>query len=155
MHASNKDNRLAVIAGLIKSDRSYTKSHNHYRISQKGEDHRKIIYDLKALTLSCGIAVTGVDINKKKHASFSRKDSTIPNTYIVYLGKGSAKFQHHLHIPRKRMNLLHKYTNQDCRPIRLIEHGLSSYRRIKASGQDFQLETRLMVSSCTSTSGRI
>ncbi|KAK9344391.1 hypothetical protein V1522DRAFT_445025 [Lipomyces starkeyi] len=56
---ADEDTRLAVIAGLIDSDGYYDTSNNTYRFTQSTEGHRKIVYDLKELALSCGISVLG------------------------------------------------------------------------------------------------
>ncbi|KAK9363459.1 hypothetical protein V1504DRAFT_446189, partial [Lipomyces starkeyi] len=65
--AADEDTRLAVIAGLIDSDGCYIKSHNENRFSQMTEGHKQIVYDLKKLAHSCGISVTGVDIQMTRN----------------------------------------------------------------------------------------
>jgi NAD(P)H-dependent glutamate synthase small subunit len=142
---ADEDTRLAVIAGLIESDGTYVKSHNTYRFIQMTEEHRKIVYDLKALALSCGISVTGVDEEMRKPTVGDGPPSPV---YIVYLGKGSIKFQHHIMLPRKRMDLSKTYYTHDARPFTVTDAPDGEYRAIEVSGGQFQLENRLVVQNC-------
>jgi glutamate synthase (NADPH/NADH) len=143
---ADEDTRLAVIAGLIESDGTYVKSHNTYRFTQTGESHKKIVHDLKALALSCGISVTGVD---EELQSAPLVGAGGPKTmYIVYLGKGSIKFQHHLLIARKRMDINKTYYTHDARPFQVKNAPDSEYRAIEVSGGQFQLANRLVALNC-------
>jgi hypothetical protein len=142
---ADEDTRLAVIAGMIDSDGCYVKSHNTYRFIQMTEEHTKIVYDLKELALSCGISVTGVDINEKE-----RIDGLGPHTpvWICYLGKGSVKFQHHLLIPRKRMTFQQQYYTHDLRLFKVADVPDGQYRAIEVSGGKYQLHNRVVVENC-------
>jgi hypothetical protein len=140
---ADEDTRLAVIAGLIDSDGYYDTSNNTYRFTQSTEGHRKIVYDLKELALSCGISVTGVHLEMR--TTLFRVDSPSTPTYVVYLGKGSVKFQKHLLLPRKKMNLEWTYINHDARPFTVSDAPTGEYRAIEVSGGQFQLATRLVV----------
>ena len=142
---ADEDTRLAVIAGLIESDGVYVKSHNTYRFTQMTEDHRKIVYDLKDLALSCGISVTGVDSEWVKGFG---SDSTLHQRWIIYLGKGSAKFQHHIKIPRKKMYQPRQYHSRDTRPFKINNVDPGEFRAIEVSGGQFQLANRLLVQNC-------
>ncbi|KAK9490890.1 hypothetical protein V1508DRAFT_434437 [Lipomyces doorenjongii] len=90
---ADEDTRLAVIAGLIDSDGCSVNSHNSYRCQQNTDGHRNIVYDLKELASSCGISVTGVYSEMRTNALAAVPRPT--PTYIIYLGKGSVKFQKH------------------------------------------------------------
>ena len=146
---ADEDTRLAVIAGLIESDGCYVKSHNTYRFVQMTEGHKQIVYDLKDLALSCGISVTGVDISMVPRSRMYRNEDgpPIPH-YVVYLGKGSVKFQHHLLIARKRMDRKRTYYTHDARTFTVNDFFDGEYRAIEVSGGEFQLENRLMVNNC-------
>lgn len=141
---ADKEVRLAVIAGLMESDGCYVKSHNSYRFIQMGKDHKKIVHDLKALSLSCGISVTGVDEELPHLATFN----SLNTKYIIYLGKGSALFQHHLLVARKRMDFSKAYYTHDARPFSITDESDSESRAIEVSGGQFQLENRLITSNC-------
>jgi NAD(P)H-dependent glutamate synthase small subunit len=143
---ADEETRLAVIAGLMDSDGCYVKSHNTYRFIQHGEDHRKIAEDLKELALSCGISVTGVD-SQQITPSWGSHGPPLTR-YVVYLGKGSAKFQHHLLIPRKRMSLERQHDAQDARPFKIQDTADGEHRAIEVSGGQFQLANRLVVYNC-------
>ena len=144
---ADEDTRLAVIAGLIETDGCYVKSHNMYRFVQHGEEHRKIVEDLKEVALSCGISVTGID--EEKDAQGFVDVTGAPTThYIIYLGKGSVKFQHHLLFPRKRMSLDKQYYTHDARPFKVWDAPESEYRAIEVSGGQFQLANRLVTHNC-------
>ncbi|KAK9247267.1 hypothetical protein V1506DRAFT_512704 [Lipomyces tetrasporus] len=136
---ADEDARLAVIAGLIDSDGTYRKRDNQYRFVQMTEGHKKIVFDLKELASSCGISVTGVDIEMRKVPT-----GTAP-AYVVYLGKGSEKFQKHLLLPRKKMNLEKIYSNHDARPCTVSDAPTGAYRAIEVTGGQFQLANRLVV----------
>lgn len=142
---ADEDTRLAVIAGLMESDGVYVKSHNTYRFVQMTEDHKKIVYDLKDLALSCGISVTGVDSEMVKGLG---DDDTLHERWIIYLGKGSAKFQHHLKIPRKKMHQPRQFYDHDTRPFQISNANSGEYRAIEVSGGQFQLANRLLVQNC-------
>ncbi|KAI9734870.1 MAG: glutamate synthase [NADH] [Cirrosporium novae-zelandiae] len=142
---ADEDSRLAVIAGLIDSDGTYVKSHNTYRFIQMTEQHKKIVTDLKELALSCGISVTGVDEGVPRP---SFPGAPLSTAYIIYLGKGSAKFQHHLLMPRKRMNFNKTYNNHDARPFTITDVDPGEFRAIEVSGGQFQLANRLVVENC-------
>lgn len=139
------DSRLAVIAGLIESDGCYVKSHNSYRFIQMTEEHEKIAYDMKEIAISCGISVTGID--KEMVRDGFNAEHASPN-YICYLGKGSIKFQHHLLLSRKRMDLSKTYYTHDARPFRVENASNGEYRAIEVSGGQFQLSNRLVVQNC-------
>ena len=142
---ASEDDRLACIAGLIESDGCYVKSHNIYRVTQHGEGHRKIIYDLKNLALSCGISVTGVDVSEPHESATFQSSGLI---YVIYLGQGIEKFQHHLKIARKRMIVERIFYNHDTRPITIEKSQARRFRAIEVSGGQFQLANRLVVSNC-------
>ena len=143
---ADEDTRLAVIAGLIESDGCYVKSHRTYRFIQMTEEHKKIVYDLKDLALSCGISVTGVDENLG-NLGFGRHGAEVP-VWVCYLGKGSVKFQHHLLLPRKRMTFERKYYTHDLRPLQVANIPDGEYRAIEVSGGKYQLQNRLVVENC-------
>lgn len=145
---ADEPTRLAVIAGLIDSDGCYVKSHNTYRFSQMTLEHKKIVFDLRALALSCGISVTSVDedIVQGYHAMLPESPQ-----WICYLGKGSIKFQEFLLMPRKRMNLSKAYYTHDARPFTITNAGVGPSRGIQVSGGVFQLENGLMVHNCHCT----
>lgn len=142
---ADEPTRLAVIAGLIDSDGCYVKSHNTYRFAQMTLEHKKIVFDLRALALSCGISVTSVDeeIVQGYHAMLPEGPQ-----WICYLGKGSIKFQEFLLMPRKRMNLSKAYYTHDARPFTISNAGVGPSRGIQVSGGVFQLENGLMVHNC-------
>ncbi|KAK9495155.1 hypothetical protein V1508DRAFT_245951 [Lipomyces doorenjongii] len=95
---ADEDTRLKVIAGLIDTDGSYMKSQNRYSFSQKTDGHKKIVYDLHKLATSCGILVSLV-IPRMRPNPFTPGPPT--PEYLIYLGKGSEKFQKHLILPHK------------------------------------------------------
>jgi glutamate synthase (NADPH/NADH) len=138
--------RLAVIAGLIDSDGAYVKSHNSYRFIQMTEGHRKIVYDLKQLAESCDISVTGVD-KETRPPSFGGNDPHQP-VHIIYLGKGSEKFQKYLLFPRKKMDLNRKFYTHDARPFEVLDAPDGEYRAIEVSGGEFQLANRMVMCNC-------
>ncbi|KAK9354982.1 hypothetical protein V1523DRAFT_406494 [Lipomyces doorenjongii] len=138
---ADEDTRLAVIAGLIDSDGTYRKSQNNYRFVQMTREHKQIVYDLKELASSCGISVTGVDMEMRTSQFTGEKAPA----YVCFLGKGSIKFQKHLLIPRKKMNLEWTYINHDTRPFTISDAPAGEYRVIKVSGGKFQLANRLVV----------
>lgn len=142
---ADEPTRLAVIAGLIDSDGCYVKSHNTYRFSQMTLEHKKIVYDLRKLALSCGISVTSVDedIVQGYHAMLPESPQ-----WICYLGKGSIKFQEFLLMPRKRMNLTKAYYTHDARPFTVTNAGVGPSRGIQVSGGVFQLENGLISHNC-------
>lgn len=143
---ADEDSRLAVIAGLIESDGTYVKSHNAYRFIQMTQGHKKIVDDLKELALSCGISVTGVDENMASPGFGT--DGPLQPSYIIYLGKGSAKFQHHILLPRKKMNFAKTYYNHDARQFKVTDVPTGEYRAIEVSGGQFQLANRLVALNC-------
>jgi glutamate synthase (NADPH/NADH) len=143
---ADEDTRLAVIAGLIESDGCYVKSHRTYRFTQRTQGHKKIVYDLKDLALSCGISVTGVDENQVEQG-FDRIGPRVPQ-WICYLGRGSIKFQHHLLVPRKRMTFERQYYNHGLRVFKVADVPDGQYRAIEVSGGKYQLHNRLVVENC-------
>jgi len=145
---ADEDSRLAVIAGLIDSDGCYVKSHRTYRFMQMTEEHKKIVYDLKELALSCGISVTGVDMNLVEHLNLRGQGAPRIPAWICYMGKGSVKFQHHLLIPRKRLTFERKYYTHDLRLFKVEDVPDDQYRAIEVSGGKFQLQNRLVVENC-------
>ncbi|KAJ8103409.1 hypothetical protein POJ06DRAFT_495 [Lipomyces tetrasporus] len=138
---ADEDTRLAVIAGLIDSDGTYRKAQNNYRILQQTEEHKKIVYDLKELAISCGISATGVDVEMRR----SKLAPERKPCYIVYLGKGSHKFQKHLLLDRKKMNLQRAHINHDTRPFTISDAPNGEYREIEVSGAQFLLANGLIV----------
>jgi hypothetical protein len=148
---ADEDSRLAVIAGLIDSDGCYVKSHRTYRFIQMTEEHKKIVYDLKELALSCGISVTGVDENPVE--PFEGRGQDVPRVpvWVCYLGKGSVKFQHHLLIPRKRLTFERTYYTHDLRLFKVEDVPDDQYRAIEVSGGKYQLHNRLVVENCHRT----
>jgi len=141
---ADEESRLTVIAGLIDSDGCYVKSHNSYRFVQQGE-HKKLVHDIKELALSCGISVTGVD-----HEIWPGFAGKGPQSlkWFVYLGKGAAKFQRHLLLPRKRQHLHQASYAHDVRPFKIEAVNDGPYRAIEVSGGQFQLANRLVVQNC-------
>ncbi|KAJ8097960.1 hypothetical protein POJ06DRAFT_25949 [Lipomyces tetrasporus] len=138
---ADEDTRLAVIAGLIDSDGMYSKRNNHYRIVQSTEGHKKIVYDLKELARGCGICVTGVHIEM-------RRSSLVPErhpAYIICLGQGSQKFQKHLLLDRKKMNLQMRHINHDNCRFTISDASSGEYREFEVSGDHFQLANGLVV----------
>ncbi|KAK9483519.1 hypothetical protein V1527DRAFT_491754 [Lipomyces starkeyi] len=142
---AGEEARLALIAGLIDSDGTYVKSRSEYRLAQETESHRKIVYDLKELALSCGISATGVYIHNREALNGAPDPSV---NYSVVLGKGSEKFQKYVLIPRKRMNLVTTYYTHDARPLTVSNTLPGEYRAIEVSGGQFQLANRLVVYDC-------
>ncbi|KAK9373147.1 uncharacterized protein V1513DRAFT_465939 [Lipomyces chichibuensis] len=140
---ADEDTLLKVIAGLIDSDGSYDKSHNRYKFTQRTEGHRKVVYDLLKLATSCGISVSDVQVGGKMRG-FGVQGPYTPE-YIIYLGKGSEKFQKHLLLPRKKMNLEHTYINHDGRPFAVTDAPAGECRAIQVRGGRFQLANRLVV----------
>ncbi|KAK9371801.1 uncharacterized protein V1513DRAFT_487572 [Lipomyces chichibuensis] len=138
---ADEDTRLAVIAGLIDSDGTYRKSQNDYRFVQTTNEHKKMVYDLKELSSSCGISVSGVDVEMRTSPFTGEKFEA----YMCRLGKGSIKFKKHLLIPRKKMNLEWQYVNHDTRTFTISDAPAGEYRAIKVSGGKFQLANRLVV----------
>ncbi|KAK9369101.1 hypothetical protein V1509DRAFT_508763 [Lipomyces kononenkoae] len=138
---ADEDTRLAVVAGMIDSDGTYRKSHNDYRFVQTTKEHKKMVYDLKELSSSCGISATGVVVEMRTSPFTGEKYEA----YVCYLGKGSIKFQKHLLIPRKKMKLEWPYVNQDIRSFTISDAPAGEYRAIKVSGGKFQLANRLVV----------
>ncbi|KAK9486605.1 hypothetical protein V1527DRAFT_451007 [Lipomyces starkeyi] len=138
---ADENTRLAVIAGLIDSDGTYRKARNDYRFVQVTKEHEKMVYDLKELSISCGISATGVNEEMRTSQFTGEKYKC----YVCILGKGSIKFQKHLLLPRKKMNLDWHYAMQDTRPFTISEAPAGEYRAIKVSGGKFQLANRLVV----------
>ncbi|KAJ8100264.1 hypothetical protein POJ06DRAFT_100418 [Lipomyces tetrasporus] len=138
---ADEDTRLAVIAGLIDSDGTYRKSENGYRFVQTTKEHKKMVYDLKELSCSCGISVSGVGVEMRT-SPFTGENY---EAYVCHLGKGSIKFQKHLLLPRKKMNLEWRYVNHDTRTFTISEGQSGEYRAIKVSGGKFQLADRVVV----------
>ncbi|KAK9361501.1 hypothetical protein V1504DRAFT_432841 [Lipomyces starkeyi] len=138
---ADEDTRLRVIAGMIDTDGSYRKSRNYYTFVQMTGEHKKIVYDLKELASSCGISVSGVYIEMKTSIFTAGKSPA----YVCRLGKGSNKFQKHLLIPRKKMNVEWSYCNHDTRPFTISDAPVGEYIVIKVSGGKFQLANRLIV----------
>ncbi|KAK9235274.1 hypothetical protein V1525DRAFT_458697 [Lipomyces kononenkoae] len=138
---ADEDARLAVIAGLIDSDGTYRKARNDYRFVQATKEHKKMVYDLKELSSSCGISVSGVDVWFPTSMFTGEKYKV----YACQLGKGSIKFQKHLLVARKKMNREWHYTNQDTRPFTISDAPSGEYTAIKVSGGKFQLADRLVV----------
>lgn len=145
---ADEDSRLAVIAGLIDSDGCYVKSHRTYRFTQMAEEHKKIVFDLKKLALSCGISVTGVDENFVEPYDVRGQNAQRVPQWICYMGKGSAKFQHHLLIPRKRLTFKRTYCTHDLRLFKVEDVPDDQYRAIEVSGGKYQLHNRLVVENC-------
>jgi len=143
---SDEATRLAVIAGLIDCDGNYVKSHNTYRFIQTTEAHKKIVHDLKEMALSCGISVTG--IREDMVPQGFGFDALLQPTYVVYLGKGSSRFQHHLLLHRKKMTFANTYHCCDTRPFQVTDAPAGEYRAIEVSGGQFQLANRLVVHNC-------
>ena len=143
---ADEQTRLAVIAGLIDSDGTHAKAANKYLLLQQGNEHKKIVYDLKDLALSCGIAVNGVYAGEVSGGM--RKNGPLVPQFKVWLGKGSEKFQHHLTLERKRMTPDRKYNIQDYRPFEITDDVDGEYRGIEVSGGQFQLVNRLIVHNC-------
>ncbi|KAK9324278.1 hypothetical protein V1517DRAFT_337094 [Lipomyces orientalis] len=132
---ADEDTRLAVIAGLIDSDGTYCKVTNRYRFVQMTEGHKQIVYDLKKLAEGCGISVS--DVHEAMITTALTKGRPTPTpAYTVYLTKGSEKFQKHLLLPRKKMNLEHTYINHDSRPFTVSDAPAGEYRAIQGYAQN-------------------
>lgn len=137
--------RCAVIAGLIDSDGSYHAKKGHYQVSQTGEDHKKIVYDLKELARSCGISVYGVTTMQRTTGQFFTGNTR----YEISLGKGNEILQPYLLVPRKRIHRPVQFHDHDIRRIfKISDAGEGRYRAIQVSGGVFQLENRLIVHNC-------
>ncbi|KAK9348903.1 hypothetical protein V1522DRAFT_442286 [Lipomyces starkeyi] len=132
---ADEDTRLKVIAGLIDSDDTVS--------SRAPKTTKKLCYDLHKLAISCGISVNDVHIYMEECPFTGRH---MP-TYRVYLGKGSEKFQKHLLLPRKKMNLEHKHTykTHDARPFTVSDAPTGECTAIQVRGGQFQLANRLVV----------
>lgn len=146
---ADEETRLKVIAGLIESDGSYIKDSNVYQFAQMGEQHKKIVDDLKTLANSCGIETRGPFVRDTSNDRVHNKNGA-QDYYYMYLGRGSAKFQPHLYMPRKRMVVKdRKFHNTDIRPILRVEDSeAGQYRAVQVAGGVFQLENRLVVHNC-------
>ncbi|KAK9242195.1 hypothetical protein V1506DRAFT_548342, partial [Lipomyces tetrasporus] len=141
---ADEDTRLAVIAGLMESDGHYRKQGNQYKFHQRTDGHRKIVYDLKELALSCGIAVTGVNVEMTE-PGFGIEGPPRP-TYSIRLGKGIEKFQKYLLLTRKKMDMERAYCCPDARTLTVSDEETGEYRAIEVRGGKFQLANRLVVS---------
>ncbi|KAK9431402.1 hypothetical protein V1505DRAFT_368283 [Lipomyces doorenjongii] len=140
---ADESTRLAVIAGLMESDGHYRTQGNQYKFSQSTDGHRNIVYDLKELALSCGIAVTGVNIEMTE-PGFGI-EGPVPR-YSVRLGKGIEKFQKYLLLTRKKMDMKRAYCCPDARTLTVSDEETGEYRVIEVRGGKFQLANRLVVS---------
>lgn len=138
---ADEDTRLAVLAGLIESDGSLSTKTQCYCFTQATFEHKKIVEDAHRLATSCGIHCT--DITTKQKAEDAEP------TWLFYMGKGSEKFQHHLLLPRKRLDLTGRERyNRDMRPFEVEDAGPGEYRLIEVSGALFQLADRTVIHNC-------
>ncbi|KLP08918.1 putative Chitin Synthase 1 (chs-1) [Fusarium fujikuroi] len=137
---ANEDTRLAVLAGLIESDGWIQNRMSMYGFAQTTFEHKKIVDDAHKLALSCGIHCTNIKETIKAGC-------TEPS-WTFYMGKGSEKFQHHLLLPRKRLNLSITRYNRDVRPFDVEEVGEGEFRLIEVSGSLYQLADRTVVHNC-------
>ncbi|KAG6366920.1 hypothetical protein INS49_001101 [Diaporthe citri] len=118
MHA-DEDTRLAVIAGLIESNGWLDSRTKCYGFEQTTYEHKKTVFDLRALAVSCGI-------------------------------QWVEKFQHHLLLPRKRLNLSSiTRDNRDVRTFDVEDAGHGEFRTIEVSGELYQLADRTVVHNCS------
>lgn len=139
---ADEDTRLAVLAGLIESDGTLSHLTNVYCFSQYTLEHEKIARDARELALSCGIQCTPV--------SNTRAATGSPG-WRFWMSKGTEKFQHHLLIPRKRLDLskIIKRADRDIRGFDVEDAGDGEYRLIEVSGGLYQLADRTVVHNCT------
>lgn len=138
---ANEDTRLAVLAGLIESDGWLQDRMTMYGFSQTTYEHKKIVEDAHKLALSCGIHCSNI--------TEVLEDGFKEPTWRFYMRKGAEKFQHHLLIPRKRMDLSSfiRY-NRDVRTFDVEDAGQGEYRTIEVSGGLYQLADRTVVHNC-------
>lgn len=138
---ADEDTRLAVLAGLIESDG--VRINKSYRFSQMTYEHKKIVEDAQKLALSCGIQCSSVrqyDIKNRKEPRWE-----------FDMFKGCEKFQHHLLIPRKKLNNLKpggQTTNWDAHTFGVSEPHDGEFRAIEVSGGLYQLANRTIVHNC-------
>jgi hypothetical protein len=136
---ADEDTRLAVLAGLIDSDGSLWGG--YYMFSQMTYEHKKIVDDAHKLAVSCGIACSPVrQILIKKRLDEPR--------WQFYLYKGSEKFQHHLLMPRKKLNGIKPggmTVNFDAHVFHVSEEYEQECRAVSISGNLFQLANRTVV----------
>jgi TPR repeat protein len=140
---ADEETRLAVLAGLIESDGTLSQRTNVYCFSQTTYEHKKILEDAQKLATSCGIQCTPV--------SESQYQDRREPTWRFWMSKGSEKFQHHLLIPRKRLDVskVINRQNRDIRGFDVEDAGEGEYRLIEVSGGLYQLADRTVVHNCT------
>jgi hypothetical protein len=141
---AKEDTRLAVLAGLIESDGSWVEVINTYQFGQSTYEH-KIVEDAQKLAISVGIQCSPTYETRCKN----RKESSC----VFYLSRGCEKFQHHLLMPRNKMDLLRGYSwgIKDARPFEITDAGEGEYRPIEVTGGLFQLENRCITHNCQLT----
>ncbi|KAF1827496.1 uncharacterized protein K489DRAFT_397756 [Dissoconium aciculare CBS 342.82] len=132
---ADEDTRLAVLAGLIDSDG--TLWGRFYMFTQMTYQHKKIVDDAHKLATSCGIACSPIgQVNIK-----NRREPR----WQFYLYKGCEKFQHHLLMPRKKLNGLKPggmTVNFDARVFHVSDPHQQECRAVSISGDLFQLANR-------------
>lgn len=135
---ADEDTRLAVIAGLIESD-GY-RVNKFYRFTQNTNEHKKIVEDARKLALSCGILCSPL-------RQYDIKDQREPR-YEFDMFKGCEKFQHHLIIPRKKLDSLNSgshHINWDAHVFHVSDHQNGEFRAVEVSGCLYQLANRTVV----------
>ena len=138
---ADEDTRLAFLAGLIDTDGWLDTRTQCYGFSQTTYEHKKLVEDALKLATSCGIQCTGIDERQQSGA--------IEPSWRFYMSKGSEKFQHHILLPRKRLNMSERVRyNRDVRTFDVEEIGAGEYRLIEVSGQLYQLVDRTVVHNC-------
>ncbi|ROT41885.1 hypothetical protein SODALDRAFT_374292 [Sodiomyces alkalinus F11] len=138
---ANEDTRLAVLAGLVESDGWLQARTAVYGFAQTTYQHKKIVEDAHKLATSCGIHCSDVE----EYLEPGHREPT----WRFYMGKGTEKFQHHLLLPRKRLDLSSLIRHdRDVRAFDVEEAGEGEYRTIEVSGGFYQLADRTVVHNC-------
>lgn len=140
---SDEDTRLAVIAGLIESDGWLDSRTRCYGFQQTTYEHKQMVFDFHTLAVSCGIQCS--DITERIRTSAG---CTEPS-WTFFMSKGVEKFQHHLLLPRKRLDITSvTRDNRDVRTFDVEDAGQGEYRTIEVSGELYQLADRTVVHNC-------
>lgn len=143
MH-SDEDTRLAVIAGLIESDGWLDRRTRCYGFGQTTYEHKKTVFDLRTLAISCGIQCSDVTERLRTEAGCTEP------TWRFFMSKGVERFQHHLLLPRKRLDTTSvTQVNRDVRTFDVEDAGQGEFRTIEVSGELYQLADRTVVHNCS------
>lgn len=139
---ADEDTRLAVLAGLIESGGH--RINKTYRFSQMTYEHKQIVEDAHKLALSCGVQCSSI-------RQYDIKDRKEPR-WEFNMFKGCEKFQHHLLLPRKKLDGLkpgrRNVNSVDAHKFSISEPHDGEYRSIEVSGGLYQLANRTVVHNC-------